>query len=354
MPGGPIDGPNTGPRQNTPSPVAPVDITDSRNKPMATGTPPALDWQGLPQWEQPTFMGSYANMPGWSPAQGLNAVQYNDWLFTQARNPTFQQLVQKYGPQYQALAWYGARTNMDPNAFANLLRTYLPGATDNGSGPRGGGGGASRADNIAAAVATVRNQASTIGLQMTDQEILFTAVKAVDDNWTSPQLTDYLLSDVAKITNKGTYTQTQDQIKAMAKQQLINISDQTAAEWAKKVLSDEMDINTVSTILAGQAKSEFGWAAEQIAGGATMSDILAPTRDTIARELELNPQEIDLTDSRFRSMVQVEDPQGKPRAATLTEAVRLARKDAAYAKTAGAARSAAGVATMMRQIFEGS
>jgi len=312
-------------------------------------------------WQSPgqTAGGS---MAGWGVDQKQTIAQYNVWLNGLKANAIDNALLAAYGADYQAFAWWAHRTNQDPNDTFNMMATLFPGYEDvmskagGGGGSRsygGGGGGVSKAQQFAAAEAAIRNQAATLGLPMDDASIKALARTVVNDNWSGDQLTDHLLLDPTKMNNEGSFATTASQIKTMAANQLVHINDDTAKGWARSILSGEMDITTVSTILMQQALGEFGWASDTLKAGATMRDVLSPTRDTIARELELNPDQIDMMDTKWRGMMQVANEDGTKRAATLTEAVRAARKDAKYANTAGAARTAAEAATLLRNVFEG-
>ena len=311
-----------------------------------------------------TYVGS-TTMPGfiWGQADPSNKrykpQDYRDWLNGSMTDPAFSALRTAYGDEFVAFMWWGFRTESDPNVLNNRMATLFPGYLDvipgAGNGPSygGGGGGMSKAQQIAAAEAEIRNQSQTLGLNFTDGDIKAIAQTVVKDSWSGAQLTDYLLADSTRATNPGSLRDMQAQIKAMGKAQLINVSDASSAEWAKRIMSGEMDIGTVGTILQAQATTEFSWASEQLVAGATMRDLLMPARDMIANELELAADTVDLMDTRWRDMAQQRNPDGTARAATLTEVQRAARKDSGWAKTNGAARLASQTAMMIRNVFEG-
>jgi hypothetical protein len=188
---------------------------------------------------------------------------------------------------------------------------------------------------------------------MTEDVLTWTATTVVRDNWTDEMLTDHLLIDPSKVTEPGSISASIDQIKQMAASQLMPVSDATAREWATRINSGEMTTDAVASIFSQQAIGEFGWAASSLQAGSTMRDLLMPARDTISRELEMSAETVDFMDPRWRSMVQTAGADGIPRAATLTEVTRAARKDGAWAKTTNAARMAATVAQKLRDTFEG-
>lgn len=295
--------------------------------------------------------------PGWDPTFG-SYTEYDTWLANARSDATFQKMEAKFGPKWVGFAYYAWRVNMDPSstAFLNQLDGRFAGwrSIQNGNGPGpGSGSGVSKAQQIAGAEAAIRNQAAMLGVGLDDKAIKSLASTVVTNNWSSDQLTDYLTRSIKNFNQPGTFTDVVNAIRAAGRDQLMNVSDATAKEWARRITSDEMSLDTVKTIFAQQAAAEFGWASAPIQSGMTMRDILMPARDQIANELEVNPNDVDFMQPRWRTMIQAAGTDGKPRAATMTEVVQNARKDSAWASTANAARTAANVATLLRQTFEG-
>lgn len=330
-----------------------------KTTPKAPGTGSNAEPQQPRYKDDGTYIGSRLR-PGFARDQGATYKDYDTWLANQQSDPAFAALRAKYGDLFVSFEWYAFRSNMSDNQYFNALDMRFQGWRDvqipGSGGPGrsfGGGGGASLAEQYAAAEAAIRNEAGTLGLPMTDAEIKALAKTVVSENWSGDQLTDRLTGDPAKITQPGTFKAMADQIKGMAAQQLVKVSDATAGEWARQIMSGEKDIVAVANIFANQAAADFGWAAGQIKQGTTMRDILMPARDTLASELEINPDTIDFNNTKWRSMIQTTGPDGKPRAATLTEVTQSARKAPEWSNTANAGRLAANMATMLRQAFEG-
>lgn len=298
-----------------------------------------------------------ATAPGFQVSDGISIGAYNSWLTATRADPRWAPLISAYGNRFLEFLWYASRTQMDESRFANSMNVSFPGWQKVGGGgspgPAGGGSGSSLAERYASAEAAVRNQAATLGLPMDDAAIKALARKVVTDNWSGDQLMDHLLNDPNKITQAGSFTAMTDQVKKMASSQLVRISEETAKDWSRRILSGELELQTVGSILQQQAATEFGWASESLKAGITMSDMLAPARDTVAAELEMSSAQIDLMDPQFRKLVQVDNSDGTRRAATLTEAQRNARADSRYANTAGSARLSAQTATILRRVFEG-
>ena len=349
-------------------------IEDLRGAPTRTVTMPTSDRGSegvvapskrpvgyIPDYDTPDYIGN-TDTPGYHHTNmapingGLSKDDYFAWFSESMKNTTFARMRESWGAGFVAFSWYAYRTQMDDNAYFNgLTRRFGDAASLGGGGGGsyggGGGGGVSQQQQYDNAYAAIKNQIKTIGLDFSDEQIHAIAKTAVDANWSGDMVTDYILE--GKTLAEGTYQSTIAGITGMAKQQLITMSDATAKEWAKKVLSGEMDVSAIQTIMQQQAMAEFGWASEALKGGASMRDILMPARDTIARELEMNPEDIDFMDGQWRKMAQTTGADGTVRGATMTEVIQQARKDKRFASTANAARGAAGVATLLRQVFEG-
>lgn len=307
------------------------------------------------QWiaEHPGFKSGDSYFDG-TKATGQEYQEWHQWLL---QNSGAAAAYAKFGDDFIRFEWEAHLQNLQGQAYEIKFTSKFgvkPSTFFRSGGGGGGGGGQSKAQSIAAAMAAIKNQAAELGLPIDDGTLRSLATTVVNENWSADMLTDHLLKDPSKITLPGNYAATADQLKGIANRQLVTIADGTAKEWAQRILSGEMSIDTVNNILQQQAASEFGWAADLLASGATMSDILSPARDLLARELELNPNDVNLMDTRWRNMVQVTNTDNSKRAATLTEVVQAARKDTGWAKTANSARMAASVATMLRNVMEGT
>lgn len=300
---------------------------------------------------------------------GMTQLDYNTWLQALPRTaPDQWALIQAGGGAMQELLWRAYADNTPANQVLNSIAAKFPAVFDKitaankggGGGSRGGGGGGGTAaptpEQIASAKAEIANRSATLGhAPLTDDVLTFVATTVVRDNWTSAQLDDWLLAKSEDITQPGLVNVSIDQIRQLASDQLLGVSDDTARGWAMKINSSEMDINSVKSIFANQALQEFGWASDGIKAGLNVKDMLAPQRDRIAQELEIGADQVDLMDPKWRNMVTVNDAQtGMPRAATITEAASNARKDPGYASTTGAVNNASAIFMQLRKNFEGT
>lgn len=269
----------------------------------------------------------------------------------------FRAAESQYGELGLKLMWVSGLQNWQETQFvAESIRLGLePLKVSPRRGP--GGGGPTKAQQYAAAEAAIRNQAYTLGYTtITDPQISSLARTAVDNNWSGEQLNDRLVNDATSNWDKltgGTILAAVDAIKAGASSQLIGISDVTARQWAKRMASGELDQDGLRDLLQSQASARYGWAAEVIQRGITMSDFLAPSRDRIAQELEVNPEKLDMTNPKIMEMMTVVDKNGR-RVANDTELARNARRDERWKSTGNARNMLSSAAIMIRRYVEGS
>lgn len=293
--------------------------------------------------------------PGYVPGGGFTRKDYDEWFVKNAAGiqPWFAANPGRETELRQILWEYGSVNNYDDGIDALLMRGFAVPGSGGGGGGRGGGGGgggASKEQQYAAAEAAIRNQSRQLGLLLEEDGIKALAKTVVDSNWSNDQLMDHLVPQAQATTNPGSILATVDQIRKMAGNQLLTVSDATAREWAARIASNEMTLEAVNGLLATKATEKYGWAASQIGQGVSVRDMLLPTRDLIARELELNPEEVDLMDSKWLGMVQTADPKdGTIRAATDSEVVIRARKDPTWKNTRSAAVTASNTAMRLRE-----
>jgi len=220
--------------------------------------------------------------------------------------------------------------------------------------PTGSGGGArTTAQDRAAYAAAIKNESDTLGLSLNDQQIKGIASVVIAEKWSPEQLTDYLTNglDYTKL-RAGTLTGGVDEIKAMASDQLLTLSDASARDYSTRVASGEMDKQGLAALFQEQAKKDYSWAAPALDKGISMRSYLMPTRDKIAGYLEKPPESVDMMDPKWLSMMQTTDAKsGLIRAATGSEVLRNARSHPDFAKTNAAQQMTTSAAQAIRSFM---
>jgi len=205
---------------------------------------------------------------------------------------------------------------------------------------------------VAQTAATIQNRARSLGLPMSSGQIASLAQTATENGWTDTQVVDNLVKGINWNTLEGgDLTASRDTVKEIGGDYLVKLSDSTAQDYAVKIASGEMSAQGVQSIMLKQAKARFGWMAEELDQGATVKDFFAPIRDTIARELEMAPEDVDMMDPKWLSLMETTGDDGKLRASTLNEAMLGARRKPEWQRTNRATELTANVSTMIGNLF---
>lgn len=200
--------------------------------------------------------------------------------------------------------------------------------------------------------AIVHDKAKTLGIVLSPTQVNDMARMVTQNGWTSEEYIDSLIGQVDWNTVEGgQLTYSRDRVKEIGSAYLVDVSSSTAQNYAARIAAGEMTEEAVMSIMRQQAKGRFSWMSDQIDQGVTVRDYLMPIRDRIASELEMAPDEIDLMDSEWLSLVETRDDKGQLRAATLNEAMLAARKKPQYANTQKAQQMTTSLIGQLGQIF---
>ncbi len=198
----------------------------------------------------------------------------------------------------------------------------------------------------------MQNRAASLGINMSPGQIQSLALQATANGWTDNQVVDELLRSLNWATvQAGDLTALVDTVKATGGAYLVDVSDETARSYAAAIASGEMSEAGVSSVMQRQAKARFGWMADEIDQGVTPSQYFMPVRDTIARELEMAPESVDMMNPRWMGLIETRDESGTTRAATLNEARLAARREPEWQATRGAGDLMSQAAAAIGNVF---
>lgn len=216
----------------------------------------------------------------------------------------------------------------------------------------GGGSGINRANTIRSFETAILNRSSSLGMTLDSETISYIARVAESQDYSSEQLMQAIvgLVDFKKI-QAGELTASVDTMKATAKSYLLNASDETLQDYAKKLATGAATADGIESYFKAQAKAMNPWLAEYIDAGVAPEELLKPSRDMIARSLGISAAEVDFTDDRFIRMATIEDDKGNTRLANTRELMKNVRSDSAWADTTEARSAATGLASAISRIF---
>lgn len=342
-----------------------------------TAGPPAPTKKAPPKTPTPKTPGRTPPPGGQDPRAGVVTnrpaprTPYDIWY---AENYIYMQPLIAGNPEIEAniVAWFwrAEKENWSDAVISDAIADNIyrglwnapqdPDGAGGGGGGRGrgygggggGGGGASTAEQIAQAEAEIRNEAGSLGMTQSDDWFKYVATAVVNGKWSNSMVTDFLVKAIDPATvGAGNVTASLDQIKKMAGDMLIPITDDTARGYANRLLSAEMSMEGLQSLFRTQAIAAHPWAENVINQGITMRDYFQPQRDYLANELEVAPETIDMADTKWRDLSVKQDEKGNTRLATQRELTQAARGRSEWANTSKAANITASAANMLREFM---
>lgn len=174
--------------------------------------------------------------------------------------------------------------------------------------------------------------------------------------WSPAQLTDHMMQGVklqSLLTQKslgGTATETQDQIKSLASQYGVQVGDHWTQHRIRSVLDGSTTMGGVQAQIKNLAMQQYGAFADRIQAGETMQDIADPFVQRMSDLLELNPNQIKLSDHAIQNALTQKDPKtGKVAPMNLADFSDAIRKDPRWQYTDNAKKTTADTTASLLQ-----
>jgi hypothetical protein len=277
--------------------------------------------------------------------EGARSKIGNTWLGTPYEgyenddNVVWAQLVLDPYSTASAAERYKAQSIMD-----KLLR--------NGSGAAGGGG-PSTAQNAAGIKAELENLAGLFGLPERDWSDL--SWQAASNNWNAAMIRDAVANQITMESSKreGLVKNVITKSRDVAANYLVNVGDEEALGWAKKIARGEMEEESIVASVRDRAKAQYYWLAPAIDQGVTLKEYFQPHRETIAKLMEVSAESVDfMNDPRWNKVVRYMPPdQEGVREMNLGEVEKYVRQQDGWKATSNAKTVAAGAAASIGRIF---
>jgi hypothetical protein len=180
--------------------------------------------------------------------------------------------------------------------------------------------------------------------------------RAVTEGWTQDQIRYELLA-AAQGNGGGDLGSAAAQIKSMANDYGVPLSDQTVLQYAKQLGQGAISPDSVKGYLIQQSKSLFPSMTAALDRGVTVKQFVDPYIQLAQQELDVNPNDVSLTDQKWMNVLNQVDPKTGARVPmTMDQALSTFRTDAAwgYDGTAQARQSATTLAASLQQKFGAS
>lgn len=216
----------------------------------------------------------------------------------------------------------------------------------------GAGGGVNTANAIRSYETAILNRSSQLGMTLDPQTISYIARVAEAQDYSQEQLMAAIggLIDFKQV-KAGTLTASLDEMRTMAKSYLLNVSDATLQDYAKKLALGQQTKEGIDSYFKAQAKAMNPWLAQYIDSGIEPIEVLRSSRDFIANSLGVDANAVDFTQSRFLKMATVTDDKGQTRLANNQELVKNIRSDSEWAGSMEARKTTSEMANMIARIF---
>lgn len=145
---------------------------------------------------------------------------------------------------------------------------------------------------------------------------------------------------------------TADGLMRMAREEyLMNIDRQTAERWAIKGLRQGQGGNIEEQFRSYMNQIAAGRFGIDPNSGVAPADMLAPVKQVLAENLELDPNAIDLLDPTFSDVLSIQGPDGRYRIMNANEATKWARSQEGFKSTRRAQEESANLVEALGRTF---
>lgn len=214
---------------------------------------------------------------------------------------------------------------------------------------------AEAAQRVADMEQSLRKQAQQMGVTL-PADITGSARHLVAYQWSADQQRQWIADQMAPIASDKASTglagASVTQLRDMAEQYGIMLSDQTLTDWTRSIVAGNNSPQGFEDYLRVQAKGKYVGVAEDLDRGVTVQQLFDPYRQAAAQALGINPADINLADEKWSKALTVSE-NGKSRAMTLDEWGRTLRADQQYGydKSSSALTQARGLASAIQTEF---
>lgn len=236
---------------------------------------------------------------GWEPQKFESAIKASDWY-------------QDVGGEYARKAW-----------FSKTM------------------GGSDWDDQMVEARDAIQRQASTVGANLSDGEIEQYAERYLFEGWFEGSRKGLMMDAFAsKIeSDRGGQIAVRDQLAQIARDNGVSVSGSWYDEVSQAIAKGESTQADYEMWLRDQAASKYPLYADKIKQGVSVRSLASPYLSRIQEILELNANEIDLSDPLIADALGGVDEKGNPRAMSFTDFERKLRNDPRWETTINGANT---------------
>jgi hypothetical protein len=202
----------------------------------------------------------------------------------------------------------------------------------------------------------IDRMALSMGIVNAKDIVAFTE-QSLREGWTSEEIRSRLAAQFtysSKGTTSGQAAVSVQQLRDLGRAYGVPMSDRTVSIWTRKILEGTADVASFEEEMRRMARGRFAGIADELDKGFSVEDVFDSYRETAARVLKLNPEDIDLSDPKWSKAINYREPGSTgARAMNLDEWERELRVNKAYGwdKTTDAKNEGFALATSIRKAF---
>jgi hypothetical protein len=212
---------------------------------------------------------------------------------------------------------------------------------------------------------SIRRQAALMGLSITGRIDLggfgsydrdyWLAVTSLREGWSPERLAQAIFNEGGFNANQdygeGQIGAQADQVKRIAAAYMLPVSEQTANDYARKVILGELSLDGVEAMFRDQAKGRYPGMASVIDQGVRPEQYFDTYKQQIGQLLEIDPDSVNLLNGKWAPIVETVGQDGVKRPMTLSEAADYIRSQPEYDKTDNAMQEASRVGELLGKTF---
>lgn len=179
-------------------------------------------------------------------------------------------------------------------------------------------------------------------------------VKAAQEGWDENRIRYELIAATKGQAPGGEVAKNAADVKSLAGQYGVPLSDQATMDWADKITQGAMTPDAVKGYLIEQAKSLFPALSSALDQGVTVQQYAAPYIQLAQQELNINPSDVNFTDKKWMTPLNQIDPKtGQRVSMSLDDWLKTLRSDPKYGydTTDKAKQDATALATQLQTKF---